>query len=779
MLKWVNEAVLSGKNCGIDFSKINSIFESVQKDGRARLLEPECYSILSVLGVALPRWRYSSTDVPFEVIANLLEDGKKYVLKGVGANLIHKTDQGAIAFDVDRDNCASIVALLSRKLEKETDLRGWLLTEYCPHRKDLGHELIAGVSCDPFFGNLLTFGFGGTATEYLKSVMKDGMSIKTIPATLDLDGKRVKNELAGLPAAKLLAGTVRGVGQTLAFDELMTTLKKIQNFALFYSRENAWAPFILDEFEINPLVVSDGKLVALDALIKFSPAENKKVVPRHVEKISALLKPESVCIAGASGKNPHNPANIILNKFIESGLSKDQIYLIHPKEDNIAGVRCYKDLKDVIAARKGVSLDLLIVGVPAATAVEIIEASMKSGASRSIQIISAGFGETKEGRVLQKGLEETLLALDADLRPVVNGPNTLGNIYHGLNTLFTPAYKSSFNGKGKKNVALVSQSGAFMVTRLSDLAGSAAPVVSVSAGNQMDLSVVDFFEYLIDDKDIQVFAIYIEGLKDGDGLRLMGLTERAREMGKHVLVYKAGATKEGQDAAKGHTASMTGDYATFEYMMQLCGAMVAHTSRELDNMILFAGYVKNLETLGARKGKSVRVASMSNAGFEKCAIADHLMNGAGGKIGLASYTPATTKKINEIFKEHGLASIMDVHDILDLTPMMNDEGYEKLIRATLEDDNVDFGLYSCVPETIQMNTCAAGEGHGEDFHKEGGLLSRMRNVLAWSRKPFVFSLESGVKYDSLAQAFLDAGIPCFRRVDEAANIVRKFVVGHI
>ena len=62
---------------------------------------------------------------------------------------------------------------------------------------------------------------------------------------------------------------------------------------------------------------------------------------------------------------------------------------------------------------------------------------------------------------------------------------------------------------------------------------------------------------------------------------------------------------------------------------------------------------------------------------------------------------------------------MDVHNPLDVTPMMDDATFANAAEAVLNNDKIDIGIISCVPLTGALNTLAAGEGHAEDVTAEG------------------------------------------------------------
>lgn len=754
----------------MQFKEINTILEKACCRPDGLLHEHEVYELLKLVGVDSPVWHFHAKNESVSGLRGKLQDDKSFVAKIVMQGATHKSDLGGIVFDVHPRDAEAVVLELLKRFAGEK-LEGVLFVEQMHYDKAPGSEMLLGIYQDTFFGPCVGLGFGGTATEFYKKIMREHCSHIFIPAVFDL--ALFDKEISDLPLVRFLEGRVRGRNAAIKHDELARVIEVFQKLSCYYSNGNPDAPYVISELEINPAVVCNGRVIALDGVLHARKNDGRLQTQKPIEKIKNLLSPKTVAIAGASGKNSANPANIILKKLIKSGMPRESIYLIHPKEEEIEGIKCVADVKTMLAVRKGLPVDCLVVGVPAKIAGQIMEESFELYCAHTIQVISAGFGETKAGSAMQEDLQRRLAKLDDSpaKRPLVNGPNTLGNIYHSSNTLFTAKYKSSGTGRGQKNAALICQSGAFMITRISDLADIVAPEIAVSVGNQMDLSVTDFFEYLLNEDEIKIYGLYIEGLNPGDGLRLMQLIKKAKADGKTAVIYKAGRTKAGMEAAKGHTAAMAGDYEMFSGLMKMAGALVADSFDEFNGLMMLASFCGGF-TLPKKK---LGVAALSNAGFEKCAIADHLTVLENGKFDLVSYEPSTREKIEVIYKEHGIAGVVDVHDVLDLSPMMNDEGYEKIIRATLDDPNTDFGIYSIVPETVMLNMCEPEEHHREDLMREGGILSRLIKIRRDTKKPFIVTIESGIKYDRFVKELLTAGIPVFRSSDSAARAVAKFL----
>ncbi|WP_420992115.1 acetate--CoA ligase family protein [Cupriavidus sp. 30B13] len=123
----------------------------------------------------------------------------------------------------------------------------------------------------------------------------------------------------------------------------------------------------------------------------------------------------------------------------------------------------------------------------------------------------------------------------------------------------------------------------------------------VSVGNQADLELCDFVEFLVDDPDTAVICSYIEGIKSP--ARFRALAARARAAGKPWLVVKAGRTAAGQQAAFSHTASLAGDFAALEAvcraenvvllddvfaMLLLAAAMARHPGHRVRDTVLLS-----------------------------------------------------------------------------------------------------------------------------------------------------------------------------------------------
>jgi acyl-CoA synthetase (NDP forming) len=345
--------------------------------------------------------------------------------------------------------------------------------------------------------------------------------------------------------------------------------------------------------------------------------------------------------------------------------------------------------------------------------------------------------------------------------PLLIGPNCLGirSLPGRYDTLFIPRHKLRFPEGQPTPVALISQSGAFAVARASNLPWL-NPRYVVTFGNQIDVTLSDYLHFLKNDPELQVYACYLEGFMPGDGLAWLEAAAEITASGRPVILYRAGRTSAGAQAAASHTASVAGDYAVTRELAQSAGVLVADTPEDFDDLLRLACLLRNKEIRGRRVG------ALSNAGFECVAIADH----AGG-FSVPPFTEETRAALAGVLAKRKLDSIGNVRNPMDVTPILDDALYEEMVRMVMDDPNVDVGVIGCVPLTGALNTLAASSEHREDISREGSLALRLAKLHEESTKAWVGVVDSGPLYDPMACFMEEHSIPTFRTADRALEML--------
>jgi len=786
---------------------VDTIFKKAFDEGRDFLYEFEVYDLLEKSGLEVLPYRYIPANEPVNdsELKRIFKD--RVVVKVVSSGITHKTEAGGVRIGLTVDEVGSTIDEMKRTipgtyaewiikhkdeaplrygklvknrhmLEKEIsgDIRGFLVVEQLEYESRLGNELLLGIRDDSAFGPVLLFGFGGVKVDFYSAAFREGSSF-IIGSPLLSNVRDFERMYKELPVYSLLSGRVRGEKKVVEDDVLRKAVSVFLGLAKKYTSSLKNAEWNIIEAEVNPFVAAGGKIFPLDGLVKFEKTEYEGIT-RPIEKIDRLLNPKTVGIIGVSGKRP-TPAGTILKNLQKSGFKNENIFVIHPSEEAINGCTCYKSPDELRLKLGNKKIDMFVVGIPALAppgrgAADIIEYLVNHDMAESLTIISSGFDETEKGREKTEHIRKTLRNAHRKKGGgvVCNGPNTLGNISSSIDTRFTQPYKNAADGTGKNNTAFICQSGAFMLTRMGNLAGSVYPVVAISVGNQIDLTISDYVKHLKDKERIDVIAVYAEGFKKWDGLELARIAKELKNLNKKVILYKAGRTPEGKDAAKGHTASAASNYRVVKSILSQAGVYVAETFQEFQDIIKLASLLE-----GTILKKSVKVPSLgalSNAGFEKCAIGDNIYDEDKKKLfAISQYKRETRDKIKEAFARAHIDTFIDIGEILDLSPSANDDIYEAVIRAVIGDENVDCGVFSIVPETEMLQTL---DGiMNEDIRSEKSIAQKLVKIRRESSKPFIVPIESGRLYDPLVMELEKNGIPSFRSVDTAVKMFGRYI----
>ncbi|MBW6451225.1 MAG: CoA-binding protein [DPANN group archaeon] len=375
--------------------------------------------------------------------------------------------------------------------------------------------------------------------------------------------------------------------------------------------------------------------------------------------MDSFFKPESVAIIGAS-EDKKKLGNAILTNFING--FKGKIYPINPKQDMLMGLKAYASVKDV----KG-KIDLAIIVVPAVIANKAVKDCVDKKIP-SVVMITAGYRETNSNGVI---LENQLKLIIKNSKTRIIGPNCIGvmDTAHGVNTLFTPAYKM----KKPKNgfISILSQSGA-VGTTLIDIAGNKNLGVSkfISYGNRIDLDESDIINYFAKDKETKIILAYIEGVKDGRKF-LDALKNISKN--KPIIILKAGKSDMGAKAAASHTGSLAGSYEIFKSVLKQGGAI---ESKDMEDMF---DYVNILSENKKPKGKRIGIVT-NGGGFGVMCTDAALAN----DLEIAEFDKATINCIKNVMPEYAT-----IHNPVDLIGDADIRRFKTTIDAVTNDKNVD------------------------------------------------------------------------------------------
>ena len=98
-------------------------------------------------------------------------------------------------------------------------------------------------------------------------------------------------------------------------------------------------------------------------------------------------------------------------------------------------------------------------------------------------------------------------------------------------------------------------------------------------GNEADVTVGECIGWLAENPEVDVIAVYAEGIRESAGL--IAALQAARAAKKPIVMQKVGRSELGGKAAKSHTASIAGDDAVTEAVMNEFGVFRARNSEEM------------------------------------------------------------------------------------------------------------------------------------------------------------------------------------------------------
>ncbi|MFN8586221.1 MAG: acetate--CoA ligase family protein [Candidatus Eisenbacteria bacterium] len=712
------------------------------------LLESEGMALLDALGFATPRREVvANADAIARWDASPLA-GERVVLKALSPRILHKTDAKAVTVVANR-----VAALHEAAREMETRLaehalEGFLVCEFVPHEAGPGREFLLGLRHTRDFGIVVTLAAGGVHAEFLGRALRAEQATAIFSPELDREDV-LDAALDRFALARLAIEPQRGHRPLVFRSELVGAVRRLLAFA---RTPQAAA---IAEFEVNPLVVSEGRLVALDALARLAGAPEVAPAPRPIARIRTLLEPRTIAVMGVSERM--NPGRIILRNVLREGFDPADVTIVKPGTNSIDGCACVPEIGDVPAP-----VDLLVLSIPAPQAAEVIARAADEHLAESIVLIPGGLEEKAGNERLVTSMRE---AIERSRRtewggPVINGGNCLGvrSLPGHFDTLFIPEHKLPRSARTPDPIAFVTGSGAFAVSKASKLAGL-QPLYTITIGNQTDLTVADYLAYLATDERVKLTAIYVEGFRPLDGARFVREIEGMTRAGRPVIAYLAGRTAAGAAAAASHTAAVAGDHVVASQLARAAGAIVADSLEDFEDLVrLFA-------RLQGRRPGAGRIGALTNAGFESVAIADSL-----GAFRLAEFSPTTRASLAATLDRARLGEIVAVHNPMDVTPILGDEGYESALRAMLADPGVDAAVLGCVPLTAALATLPAGDGHSDDLTREDGVVPRLVSLWNESQKPWVAVVDAGPLYDPMAAALEAGGIPVFRTADRALRL---------
>ncbi|NHI94078.1 MAG: hypothetical protein EAX96_16430 [Candidatus Lokiarchaeota archaeon] len=395
---------------------------------------------------------------------------------------------------------------------------------------------------------------------------------------------------------------------------------------------------------------------------------SKKIMPRDkFKEFDTYFNPKNVAIIGASKKRGF----WWINSLVQAGF-QGKIYPINPKINSYLGITFYKSILEV----PDDIIDYVIISIPKQYIIQALKECFQKKA-RVVTIFTSGFSETGIKEDFESEMKIKEMIIDNGYKTRVIGPNCMG--------LYVPG-KIHFNyslPRKQGSVSFLSQSGGLAQNvsyKLGTLGIGLAKVVSF--GNQVDLDVTDFLEYLTDDRHSKFICMYLEGLKKEKSRKFFDIL-RQTTLKKPVLLWQGGQTEEGARAATTHTGAIKGSLGSqkmWQAIQKQTGLIHAHNFDDLINTVVFFDYY-NFKKNKNLKG---RVCIISISGGVSVVYTDIL---AKHGLKIPKLHEDTIERLKKTFDYQVGNSMNNPVDLA--SDFFNFGGLQEIFKSISEDRNTD------------------------------------------------------------------------------------------
>lgn len=286
------------------------VIESALAERRTKLNEMESKALLAAFRIPIAQTVIARS--PTEAMVLAAEIGLPIVLKIDSPSIEHKSDVGGV-----RLNIRSLAAVRStyqeiidevRKAQPDAEINGIAIEPMIIKRN--GRELVLGIRRDPVFGPVISFGEGGNQVEENRDIAVALPPLNSFLARDMIRSTRIATRLGEfrkLPAVDMEA--------------LELVLLRVSEMAC----ELPW----ITELEINPLIVDEHGVVAVDARVtveNVSPTagryDHMAIHPYPSHLISSWIVPDGTRVT----IRPIRPEDAELEVAFMSGLSAETRY---------------------------------------------------------------------------------------------------------------------------------------------------------------------------------------------------------------------------------------------------------------------------------------------------------------------------------------------------------------------------------------------------------------------------------------------------------------------
>jgi acetyltransferase len=241
--------------------QVEQIIQSARNRGRVLLTELESKQLLSLYGIPTVETHAAGSEDDAAALAAKL--GFPVVLKVFSETITHKTDVGGVKLNLqDEAAVRSAYRAIQSSVAEKVSPDQFSGVTVQPMVKLDGYELILGSSVDPQFGPVILFGSGGQLVEVYRDRALALPPMNTTLAQRMMEQTRIFTALKGVRGRKPV--------------DLPALERLLVRFSQLILEQRGIA-----EIDINPLLASPERLLALDArIVLHGPAVKLDDLPK-------------------------------------------------------------------------------------------------------------------------------------------------------------------------------------------------------------------------------------------------------------------------------------------------------------------------------------------------------------------------------------------------------------------------------------------------------------------------------------------------------------------
>ena len=290
----------------------------------------------------------------------------------------------------------------------------------------------------------------------------------------------------------------------------------------------------------------------------------------NTSRLDRLLRPRSVAIVGVSPEPGHMGGSVLAN--LQRCRFAGEIHLVSRSRSEINGRRCVPSIDDLPHG-----VDAAVLVVPQSAVLDAIAACGRRSVGAVI-VFASGYAEVgAAGRAEQEKLAAAARAANVAML----GPNCIGFSSFAAGAALTFEFNVERPpASAKPTIGIVAQSGAVAaIMRMAFLAKGLGLSHVISTGNEADLTAEEFLDVLIADSGTQAVTLFVEQIRRP--ARFLELAQRARRIGKPIVLMHPGRSQRARVSARSHTGALAGDHAVMTALLRHAAVTVVETLEEL------------------------------------------------------------------------------------------------------------------------------------------------------------------------------------------------------